>query len=91
MDILGIDPDVLDSVAQIIEGYCKKQSEIIDGYLKNVLAQSSEWNDSETMGKLINEIQMLNLKVNNIMDEINASYPKYFREKAEQIRSRPKL
>ena len=91
MDNLEIDPEVLDAVASIVEGYCKKQREVIETYFRNVNAQSSEWTDDETMGKLIQEIQLLNTTVNSIMDEISSSYPKYFRDKAEQIRSRPKL
>jgi len=91
MDILDLDPEVLESTASIVEGYCNRQKTIMEDYLSNTMALSSDWTDDKTLGPLLEEIKNMKNSVVNIMDEIRAKYPAYFRSKAEQIRSRPKL
>lgn len=90
MNILKLDPNVLEQTADIIELYCLKQMEIMDSYLKNISYLTNEWEDDETLGKIIEEIRILKSQVGTVMDEINEVYPKYFKEKAEFIRRRPK-
>ena len=91
MDVLDLDPVVLESTATIVEGYCNRQKSIMDDYLRNTSSLSSEWTDDQTLGPLLEEIKRMKSSVTNIMDEIRATYPKYFRDKAEQIRNRPKM
>lgn len=91
MDILDLDPAVLDSIASIIEGYCSKQESIMDDYLVGTYSLSSEWSDDQTFGSMLEEIRKLRTSVVDLMNEIKATYPKYFREKAEQIRNIPKF
>lgn len=91
MDVLDLDPAVLEATASIIEGYCAKQQSIMDNYLSSTSALSGEWTDDQTLGTLLAEIKRMRDEVTNIMDQIKAAYPKYFRSKAEQIRSRPKF
>lgn len=89
-DILDLDPNVLDQTALLIEMYCKKQIEITNEYLKGISSLNDQWNDEETIGRLIQEIKLLNGKIENITDEICKTYPPFFKEKAELIRRRPK-
>lgn len=91
MDNLDLKPEALESAAEIIEGYCSRQKSIMLKYLSETSALSSEWTDDETMGKLIAEIGQLTRSVEDVMDEILSIYPNYFRNKAQAIRSRPKL
>lgn len=91
MDVLDLDPVVLESTATIVEGYCNRQKSIMDDYLRNTSSLSSEWTDDQTLGPLLEEIKRMKSSVTSIMDEIRATYPKYFRDKAEQIRNRPKM
>lgn len=91
MDILDLDPTVLESTATIVEGYCNRQKSIMDEYLSSISSLSSEWTDDQTLGPLLEEIKRMKSSVTTIMDEISATYPKYFRDKAEQIRNRPKM
>ena len=91
MDVLDLDPAVLEATATIIEGYCAKQQSIMDEYLSKTSALSSEWTDDQTLGTLLAEIRRLRDDVTNVMDQIKSAYPGYFRSKAEQIRSRPKF
>ena len=89
MDKLVLSPEVLDAVASIVEGYCNKQKSIMDAYLSQTAALSSEWTDNRTMGTMLEEIRILKRKVEDVMDEIKGTYPREFRDKASQIRSRP--
>ncbi len=91
MDNLELDPAVLETTATVIEGYCNRQKSIMDDYLSSITSLSSEWQDDETLGPLIEEIRRMKTSVINVMDEIMAIYPNYFRNKAAQIGSRPKL
>ena len=91
MDVLHFDPEVLEGVAAVIEGYCARQKSIMDDYLRNVSSLSSEWTDDKTLGTLLEEIVQMKLSVVTLMDEIKRVYPKYFRDKAEQIRNRPEF
>ena len=91
MDVLDLDPAVLDSTASIVEGYCSRQKAIMDDYLREAASLSSEWTDDQTLGPLLEEIRRMRNSVTTVMDEISARYPKYFREKAEQIRQRPTM
>lgn len=91
MDILDLDPAVLESTATIVEGYCHRQKSIMDDYLNSTSSLSSEWTDDQTLGPLLEEIRRMKNIVTTLMDEISATYPRYFRDKAEQIRNRPKL
>lgn len=91
MDIFDLNPDVLDTTASIIEGYCVRQREIMDGYLGDVSSLSSEWDDDKTMGSMLLEIRQMKSTVESLMDEIRSTYPAFFRQKAEQIRNRPKF
>ena len=91
MDIFDLNPEVLDTTAAIIEGYCGKQREIMQDYLSNVSSLTTEWDDDKTMGGLLQEIRQMKQSVEALMDDIRSVYPDFFRRKAEQIRRRPKL
>lgn len=91
MDILKFDDKVLDTTADIIEGYCDKQSSVIDEYVSKMNGLSSEWSDDETFGSLLEEVKSLQSGINDLMEQIRGSYPAYFRDKAEYIRNRPKF
>ncbi len=91
MDILDLNPDSLDTTAAIIEGYCERQKGIMDDYLNDMVALSGEWTDDVTMGPLIEEVRRLKAAIVGTMDEIRATYPQYFRSKADHIRHRPKI
>ena len=88
-DELKLDPNEIRAVADIIEGYCRRQSEVMNEYKSNIDALSNEWKDEQTLGSLIAEINMLKNQVTKIMDEIQARYPAYFRQKAIDIENRP--
>ena len=91
MDILDINPEVLETTATIIEEFCRNQKELINVYLNETSAMSSEWTDDRTLGTLIEEIKHIKSSVEGEMDEILMIFPKYFRDKAEIIRTRPKI
>lgn len=91
MDVLDLDPAVLEATAAIVEGYCNRQKSIMDDYLSSASSLSSEWTDDQTLGPLLEEIKRMKNNVITLMDEIRATYPRYFRDKAEQIRNRPKF
>ena len=91
MDVLDLDPAVLESTAAIVEGYCNRKKSIIDDYLSSTSSLSSDWTDDQTLGPLLEEIKRMKNNVTTLMDEIRATYPRYFRDKAEQIRNRPKF
>lgn len=91
MDILDLDPEVLDTTAGVVEAYCNRQSAIMNDYLSNTTALSAEWTDDQTFGSLLEEVKRLKGNVVKLMDEIRETYPPYFREKANNIRHRPKF
>lgn len=91
MELLKLDPEVLEATATIIENYCNRQKNIMDAYLSRTSSLSSEWSDDQTFGSLISEITVLKNTVIGIMDEILSTYPRYFRGKADQIRNRPRM
>ena len=91
MDIFDLDPTVLETTASIIEVYCVKQKEIMDDYLSNTTSLTSDWDDDKTMGMMLEEIRQMRNSVESLMDEIRATYPPFFKKKAEQIRQRPKF
>ena len=91
MDVFDLNPEVLETTASIIEGYCAKQRDIMGEYLSNTSSMNSEWDDDQTMGALLEEIRQMKQNVETLMDEIRSTYPDFFRKKAEQIRRRPKF
>lgn len=91
MDILDLNPEVLESTASIIESYCNRQKGIMSDYVHDVSALSGDWSDDRTLGPLLEEISQMERTVESIMDEIVTTYPSYFRNKAEHIRNRPKF
>lgn len=91
MDVLDLDPSVLDATATIVESYCNRQKSVMDDYLSSTSSLSSEWTDDQTLGTLLEEIKRMRNNVITLMDEIMATYPRYFKDKAEQIRNRPKF
>lgn len=91
MDNLSLDPEVLLSLATIVENYCQHQQEIMNDYVSNVSSLSSEWTDEKTLGTLLEEIRLLKSNVSKVMEEIRTTYPQYFRDRAEMIRNRPQM
>ena len=91
MDILELDPEVLDTTADIIEGYCDKQASLMEEYVSKINGLSSEWSDDETFGSLLAEVKRLQGGINDLMEQIRDGYPDYFRGRAEYIRNRPKF
>jgi len=88
-DELTLDAEELRAIADIIEGYCRRQSDVMNDYKSNIDSLSNEWKDVQTLGALITEINMLKNQVTKIMDDIQAVYPQYFRKKAALIDIRP--
>ena len=91
MDELVFDPEVLFATADIIDGYCNRQKTIMEEYLSNTMALSSEWTDDKTLGPLLEEIKSMKNSVVSIMDEIRGKYPAFFRAKAQEIIDRPTM
>ena len=91
MDILDLDPSVLDDTASIVENYCARQTAIMDEYVNNTSSLGAEWTDDQTFGTMLEEVKRLKNGVVEIMDEIRGTYPQYFRERADYIRRRPKF
>ncbi len=91
MDNLDLNPEALEATAQIVEGYCFQQIEIMDRYLDNINSLRSEWDDDRTIGSLVEEIAGIRRGVQSVMEQILGEYPAYFRRKAELIRMRPTI
>ncbi len=91
MDLLQLDPKVLEETAEMIQKYCYIQKELMNAYLNRAANLNSEWTDEETIQPMLEEIKMLNNKVSALMEEIESYYPRYFKDKAEEIRMRPRM
>ena len=91
MDEFKLDPQVLESTADLIVQYCMKQRAVMDDYLQSVSALHLEWDDDETFGRVIQEIRTLHKSVGDVMDMIRFKYPQYFKQLAKNIRERPKF
>lgn len=91
MDNLILDADSLFALADVIYGYCAHQKETLNVYYAQIMALESEWRDDETFGAIAEEINKLKTNAIFVLDEINDIYPKYFREKARLILSRPTM
>lgn len=89
MDNLTLNAEVLIATADIITVYTKKQKQIMRDYLSQITALIPDWNDDETFAPLIAEINRLKSEVTTKMEIIEATYPSYFRAKAESISARP--
>ena len=89
MSVLDLDPNVLEKTATIIEDYCRRQQSIMDDYLNKTSSLSYEWTDDKTLGTLLEEIKLLRNRVVDVMNEIRNIYPRFFIEKADEIRHRP--
>ena len=91
MEVFDLNPDALETTASVVELYCTKQRETMTDYLSNITSLNTEWEDDQTMGMLLEEIRQMKQSVESLMDEIRSYYPGFFRQKAEQIRNRPKF
>lgn len=91
MDNLILDADSLFAIADVISGYCAQQRETLNVYYAQIKALESEWRDDETFGAIVYEIYKLKTNAIVALDEIKEMYPKYFREKARLILSRPTM
>ena len=90
MDDMILDPNVLDVTADLIVIYCNKQKLVMDDYMRKMQSLSYEWEDEETIGRLLQEIRMLSNSVDRVMDIMRIKYPEYFKKQAEIIRHRAK-
>lgn len=88
-EIYELDPEALLAISDTIVRYCASQRETMNAYQAQILALNSEWQDDKTFGSMFEEISLLKHKVVAIMDEVERTYPVYFREKARQILERP--
>ena len=88
-DIMNLNPDILDNIAELIEKYIRFQNKIVDDYVDKMHSLQREWDDDETIGKILSEIKRIVDVITDIEDEILRIYPNYFRNKAEEIRRRP--
>ena len=91
MDNLLLDAEILFSTADIVDNYCAKQRETINMYYAQIMALESEWEDDETFGGIVEEIRRLRSQILAIIEQVYTTYPKYFRERAQQIIARPKF
>lgn len=91
MDTLILNEESLFIIADTIANYCVKQKELIETYYSKIISLESEWDDDETFGSLMEEINILKNKAYRCLDEINNIYPRYFRAKAQHILNRPKI
>ena len=91
MDNLLLDAETLFSTADIVDDYCARQREAINVYYARIMALESEWEDDETFGGIVEEIRRLRSQTLAIIEQVHTTYPKYFRERAQQIIARPKL
>lgn len=89
MDDLVLDAESLFNIADIIDGYCTKQREVVNVYHAQIMALESEWRDDETFGTMVQELNGLRTQALAIIDEVYETYPKYFRARAQQILERP--
>ena len=89
MDDLVLDAESLLNIADIIDGYCAKQREVVNVYHAQIMALESEWRDDETFGTMVEELNALRTQALEILDEVYETYPKYFRDRAQQIMERP--
>lgn len=87
-DELALDDKALEQIANLVVMYCNNQQGIINEYLQRMNSLSNEWQDDETMGKVLQEVRLLSNNIEKIMDIIRFKYPQYFRKKAEEIRAR---
>ncbi|MBQ2810340.1 MAG: hypothetical protein IJF11_05550 [Clostridia bacterium] len=88
-DILELDPRVLYETADDIGFYCETQTQVMADYLSKMGALQSEWDDDQTIGPLLEEVRTLKSRIESIMNDIKREYPRFFREKARLIESRP--
>lgn len=91
MDNLLLDAETLFSTADIVDNYCARQRETINVYYAQIMALESEWEDDETFGGIVEEIRRLRSQTLAIIEQVHTTYPKYFRERAQQIIARPKF
>lgn len=89
MDDLVLDAESLFNIADIIDGYCAKQREVVNVYHAQIMALESEWRDDETFGTMMQELNALRTQAIAILDEVYEVYPKYFRQRAQRILERP--
>jgi len=91
MDNLLLDAETLFSTADIVDNYCARQRETINVYYAQIMALESEWEDDETFGGIVEEIRRLISQTLAIIEQVYTTYPKYFRDRAQQIIARPKF
>lgn len=89
MDNLTLDAEALFAIADVIDGYCAKQREIVNVYHAQILALESEWRDDRTFNTMVEELNALRTQALAMLDDIYNIYPKYFRERAREITARP--
>lgn len=91
MDNLLLDAETLFSTADIVDNYCARQRETINVYYAQIMTLEAEWEDDETFGGIVEEIIRLRSQTLAIIEQVRTTYPKYFRERAQQIIARPKF
>lgn len=91
MDNLTLDAESLLAIADIIEGYCVAQCEIVSIYYTQIMTLESDWRDDETFGRIAEEINTIKNNIIEASEAIRSTYPEYFRKKAEYILERPTI
>lgn len=89
-ETLIFDPQVLEDAADMIQAYCRRQSETVAAYLSRISALSAAWDDV-TFDRMLQVVRGLQAKTEQIMAEISSVYPQHFRDRAAMIRSKDNI
>lgn len=87
MDELIFDPQALRDTADLLVSYCAGQRECIEQYLARIGALCADWDDP-TFCRCMEAARMLAHKANARFDEMLATYPRYFRDRATYLEAR---
>lgn len=84
------DPEKMELIALLIARYCKSQTEIMSELVHNIKSLSGSWDDEQTFGAMSECVELLEKNFNVGLEKLGKYGSKYFGDRAEEIRKRPK-
>ncbi len=88
--MLILNAEALDEIANLIERYCSLESDILKDSIWKVQSVGEEWDDEETFdNRVLSQLEYLRTNINSVIDEIQRTYPDYFKQRTNSIINRP--
>lgn len=86
IDEMKIDPNVLEYTRVLIDGYIKKQQNLLVEYRSKIHSLGQAWNDDSGYGEMEKKVERFIKNSVEVLETINTTYKKFLWDEVIDIR-----